>query len=142
MPKDRIENAIARASNKDESNFQEMVYEGKGPHSIGILIECATDNPTRTVANIRMYFSRNSGELGKTGSLDYLFTRKGVFKIQPPSLAMDELELELIDHGLEDLYADGEQWIIMTAFTDFGKTYHRNQCRAPAGAQQHDQTKS
>lgn len=120
MPKDRIENAIARASNKDESNFQEMVYEGKGPHSIGILIECATDNPTRTVANIRMYFSRNSGELGKTGSLDYLFTRKGVFKIQPPSLAMDELELELIDHGLEDLYADGEQWIIMTAFTDFG----------------------
>jgi YebC/PmpR family DNA-binding regulatory protein len=120
MPKDRIENAIARASNKDESNFQEVIYEGKGPHGIGIVIECATDNPTRTVANIRMYFSRNGGELGKTGSLDYLFTRKGVFKIQPPASSLEDMELELIDHGLEDIYADGEQWVIVTAFTDFG----------------------
>ena len=81
MPKDRIEAAIKRASSKEEKDYEEVVYEGYGPHAIPIVVECATDNPTRTVANIRMYFNRAGGALGKTGSLDFLFTRKGVFKI-------------------------------------------------------------
>src|SRR5438477_11579207 len=81
MTKDRVDAAIKRASAKDEKNFEELVYEGYGPYGIGILIECASDNTTRTVANIRMYFSRGGGELGKTGSLSFMFERKGVFKL-------------------------------------------------------------
>jgi len=122
MPKDRIENAIKKASTKEAGNFEEIVYEGYGPHGVPIVIECATDNPTRTVANIRMYFSRGNGTLGKTGSLDFLFVRKGVFRLEKsPSLNPDELELELIDYGLDNLEVDDEQVIIYTAFSDYGK---------------------
>ena len=122
MPKDRIENAIKKASTKEAGNFEEIVYEGYGPHGVPIVIECATDNPTRTVANIRMYFSRGNGTLGKTGSLDFLFVRKGVFRLEKsPSISPDDLELELIDHGLESLETDDEQVIIYTAFSDYGK---------------------
>src|ERR1051326_733221 len=81
MPKDRIEAAIKRATEKGEKNFEEVVYEGYGPYGVAIVVETATDNPTRTVANIRMYFNRAEGSLGKTGSLDFLFERKGIFRI-------------------------------------------------------------
>lgn len=121
MPKDRIEAAIAKAAGKDASTFSEVVYEGYGPYGIGILAECATDNPTRTVANIRMYFTRNGGELQKTGSLDFAFERKGVFKLNPEGLNLEDVELDLIDSGLEEVYKDAEgNFVIMTDFKDFG----------------------
>ena len=121
MPKDRIDAAIKRASSKDEKGLEEIVYEGKAAHGIGILIECATDNPTRTVANVRMNFNRHGGELGKTGSLDYLFERKGVFKIKNENVNLEDLEFELIDFGAEEIETDEEALVIYTAFSDFGK---------------------
>ncbi len=120
MPKDRIDAAIKRASSKDEKGLEEIVYEGKGPFGVGILIECATDNPTRTVANVRMNFNRNGGELGKTGSLDYLFERKSVLRIKKENINAEELELELIDYGADEIESDEEEIIIYAAFTDFG----------------------
>lgn len=120
MPKDRIENAIKRASSKDASNFEEVTYEGYGPHGVAIIVETATDNPTRTVANIRMHFNRAGGALGKTGSLDFLFERKGVFKIQKDNLDLESLELDLIDAGLEDIASDENEAYIYTSFNDFG----------------------
>jgi YebC/PmpR family DNA-binding regulatory protein len=122
MPKDRIEGAIKRASEKSEGNFEEAIYEGYGPHGVGILVETTTNNPTRTVANVRMYFNRGNGALGKTGSLDFMFQRKGVFRIpKDAKLSPDELELELIDHGLENMEVDEDEIIIYTMFEDFGK---------------------
>jgi YebC/PmpR family DNA-binding regulatory protein len=120
MPKDRIDAAIKRATSKDESNLEEIVYEGKGPYGVAILIECATDNPTRTVANVRMNFNRNGGELGKTGSLDYLFERKGVFRIKNENINVEDLEMELIDFGADEIESDDEEIVVYTAFTDFG----------------------
>ena len=122
MPKDRVENAIKRASSKDAGDFEEVVYEGYGPHKVGLIIECATDNPTRTVANIRMYFNRADGALGKMGSLSFMFEHKGVFRIaRSENINPEELELELIDFGLERMEVDEEEIIIYTAFSDFGK---------------------
>lgn len=122
MPKDRIENAIKRASSKEEGNFEETVYEGYGPYGVGILVETTSNNPTRTVANIRMYFNRGNGTLGKTGSLDFMFQRKGVFRIsKEQKLNPDELELELIDFGLENMEVDEDEIVIYTVFEDFGK---------------------
>lgn len=120
MPKDRIDAAIKRATSKDESNLQEVVYEGKGSYGAAILCECATDNPTRTVANVRMNFNRYGGELGKTGSLDYLFERKGVFRIKNEKINLEELEMELIDFGADEIESDDEEIVVYTAFTDFG----------------------
>jgi YebC/PmpR family DNA-binding regulatory protein len=120
MPKDRIEAAIKRASDKDASNFEEIIYEGYGPYGIAILLECATDNPTRTVGVVRSLFSRAGGALGKTGSLDFIFDRKGVFKIVGTGLDAEELELELIDFGAEEISKDGDEIYIYTAFADFG----------------------
>ena len=121
MPKVNIDAAIKRATSKDSSNLEEVVYEGKGLYGIAILIECATDNPTRTVANVRMNFNKYGGELGKTGSLDYLFDRKGVFRIKNENVNMEELEFELIDFGADEIESDEEEIVIYTAFTDFGK---------------------
>ncbi len=120
MPKDRIDAAVKRASSKDDKGLEEVVYEGKGPFGIGILIECATDNPTRTVANVRMNFNRNGGELGKTGSLDYLFERKSVFRIKNENINVEELELELIDFGCDEIESDEEEIVVYAPFTDFG----------------------
>ncbi|CAN5911618.1 YebC/PmpR family DNA-binding transcriptional regulator [soil metagenome] len=120
MPKDRIDAAIKRASSKDEKDFQEVVYEGYGPYGVAVLVECATDNPVRTVANVRMYFSRAGGALGKTGSLDFIFDRKGVFKIAAEGTNLEDLELELIDHGAEDIFEQEGEIYVYTAFTDFG----------------------
>jgi YebC/PmpR family DNA-binding regulatory protein len=120
MPKDRIDAAIKRALGKDESNFEEIIYEGYGPYGIAILLECATDNPTRTVGVVRSFFTRSGGTLGKTGSLDFIFDRKGVFKIVGTGLDVEELELELIDFGLEEISQDGDEIYIYTKFNDFG----------------------
>lgn len=121
MPKDRVESAIKRASDKDNSNYEEMVYEGYGPYGVPILVEAATDNPTRTVANIRLYFNRAGGALGTSGSLSFVFDRKGVFRIANEHVANpEELELELIDAGLETMERDENETVLYTAFTDFG----------------------
>lgn len=120
MPKDRVEAAIKRASSRADKDYEEVIYEGYAPHAIGIVVETATDNPTRTVANVRMHFTRGGGLLGKTGSLDFNFDRKGVFKIAKGNLNIEELELELIDHGLEDLAVDDEEIYIYTPFNGFG----------------------
>jgi YebC/PmpR family DNA-binding regulatory protein len=121
MPKDRIDAAIKKAAGKDERGFEEVTYEGYGPHGIPVFVECATDNPTRTVANIRMYFNRNGGTLGTSGSLSFMFTRKGVFKISAEGRNVDDLELELIDFGLEEIVEDHEENVlyIYTDYTDF-----------------------
>ena len=120
MPKDRIEGAIKRASEKSSANFEEMVYEGHGPYGVPILVECATDNPTRTVANIRMYFSRANGTLGTSGSLSFIFERKCVFRISAEGRNIEELELELIDFGMEEIEQDENEFIIYTPFNEFG----------------------
>lgn len=120
MPKDRIEAAIKRASSKEEKDLEEVVYEGYGPGGVAVLAECATDNINRTVANIRSYFNKCGGALGKTGSLDFIFTRKGVFKINAEGRDLEELELELIDFGLEEIQQEEDLLFIYTAFEDFG----------------------
>ena len=103
MPKDRVEAAIKRASSKEEKDFQEVVYEGYAPHGVPIVVECATDNPTRTVANVRLIFAKNGGSIGNSGSVVFMFERRGVFKFEPSKLNLDELELDLIDAGAEDI---------------------------------------
>ncbi len=121
MPKDRVEAAIKRAVSKDASNFEEVVYEGYGPHGVPILVETATDNPTRTVANIRMYFNRAGGQLGNSGSLSFIFERKGVFRIAADQIPDPEgLELELIDAGLESMDREEGEVVLYSAFSDFG----------------------
>lgn len=120
MPKDRVEAAIRRASSKEEKDFQEVVYEGYAPHGVPVIVECATDNPTRTVANIRLAFSKNGGAMGNSGSVAFLFERKGVFKFEPSKLNLDEYELDLIDAGAEDIERGDEDTIIYTKFTEFG----------------------
>lgn len=121
MPKDRVDSAIKRAAAKDDKGYEEVVYEGYGPYGTAILVETATDNPTRTVANLRMYFSRGGGALGKTGSLDFIFTRKGVFKIDSAGIDKEELELELIDHGLDETDQEEGELVIYTPFADFAR---------------------
>ncbi len=121
MPKDRIDAAIKRASSKDEKDFQELVYEGYGPHGVAIIVETATDNPNRTVANMRLHFNRTGGALGNSGSVEFMFDRKAVFKINPEGLDLEELELELIDAGLEDIVMGEDNCaFVYAAFADFG----------------------
>lgn len=120
MPKDRVEAAIKRASSKEEKDFQEVTYEGYGPHGVPIMVECATDNPTRTVANIRLHFSKNGGSMGNSGSVAFMFERKGLFKFDPSKINLDELELDLIDAGASDIERGEEEVIIYTTFNDFG----------------------
>ena len=121
MPKHLIQNAIDRSGSKEGKNYDEVVYEGYGPYGVAILCETATDNINRTVANIRTIFSRGGGTLGKTGSLDFIFSRKGVFKIKDTGIDPEELELDLIDSGLEELFTDPEEKaiIIYTALPDY-----------------------
>ena len=118
MPKDKIEAAIKRAASK-EASLEEVVYEGYGPHGIAIVVETATDNPTRTVGNIRSYFAHAGGTLGTTGSLDFLFERKGVLQFPSGGLNLDELELELIDYGAEEFVVEEGTVYVYTSFNDF-----------------------
>lgn len=122
MPKDRVEAAIKRASNKDTSGYSEIVYEGYGPHGVAIMIETATDNPNRTVANIRHHFTKHGGTLGNAGSIAFQFEHKGLFKIAKSKVEdLDTFELELIDAGLDDMTAEDDFIYIYTAFQDFGQ---------------------
>jgi YebC/PmpR family DNA-binding regulatory protein len=120
MPKVNVDNAIKRATAKDAENFAEVVYEGYAPHGVAVLIETTTNNPTRTVANIRMYFNRAHGSLGTSGSVDYMFDRKGIFKIKKNGLELEEIELDLIDHGLDEVKEEEDEYVLYTNFTDFG----------------------
>lgn len=114
MPKENVERAIKKATSKDEADYKEMVYEGYGPNGIAIVVETATDNPTRTVANIRSYFNRYGGSLGTTGSLQFLFDHKCVFKISTKDgVSLEDLELELIDYGVDELVEDEDNTIIL-----------------------------
>jgi len=120
MPKDNIERAIKNASDKSAADFKEMVYEGYGPHGVAILIETATDNPTRTVANVRSIFNRNGGSLGTSGSVDFMFERKCRFRIPKTGVNLEELEFELIDVGGEEIFEDEEGVLIYGDFASFG----------------------
>lgn len=120
MPKANIESAIKKASDKDTASYDEVIYEGYGPNGVAILVETATDNTTRTVANMRSIFNKHNGTLGTTGSLDFVFERKANFTIKNTGLNVEDLELELIDFGLEEIEADDEEILIVTKFVDFG----------------------
>ncbi|GDX47876.1 MAG: YebC/PmpR family DNA-binding transcriptional regulator [Bacteroidota bacterium] len=120
MPKDRVEAAIKRATSKEEKDLSEATYEGYGPHGIAIMVDCATDNPTRTVANLRMYFDRSGGALGKSGSVEFMFDRKGVFKLDKQIVKLDEVELDLIDLGAEEIQEAEDGIMVYTSFQDFG----------------------
>jgi YebC/PmpR family DNA-binding regulatory protein len=126
MPKDKVEAAIKRASGQDAAAYEVVLYEGYGPHGVAVIVETATDNPTRTVANVRLAFKDYGGSLGTTGSVAFQFQRMGVFRLDPTGIDRDSLELDLIDHGLEDMgEGRGEkgepQIIARCAFADFGK---------------------
>lgn len=121
MPKDRVEAAIKRAHSKDTTGYQEIFYEGYAPHGVAVLVECATDNPTRTVASVRHIFRKHEGSLGNAGSIAFMFDKKGLIKIAKSAVPdIDEFELELIDHGLDDLSYDDENIYITTTFVGFG----------------------
>ena len=125
MPKDKIEAAIKRAAGKDAASFTVVIYEGYGPHGVAILVEAATDNPTRTVASVRHLFTKYGGNLATSGSVSFQFREMGVFRLSPDGIDQDDLELHLIDHGLEEMgESSGEkgepQLVIRCAFTDFG----------------------
>jgi len=120
MPKENVERAIKKASAKDVANYEELVYEGYGPHGVAFLIETATDNPYRTVANIRMYFSRSNGSLGTSGSVAFMFDHKCFLKIAADGIDVEELEFELIDYGAEEVFEDDDQIAIYGDFTAFG----------------------
>lgn len=119
MPKDRVDAAIKRALSKDTENYQEIVYEAYGPHGVAMMIECATDNPTRTVANVRAILVRAGGTLGTSGSVAFSFERKGVFRIATGTMDADELELELIDFGADEIERGDGEVIVYTTFENF-----------------------
>jgi YebC/PmpR family DNA-binding regulatory protein len=125
MPKDRVEAAIKRAQGKEMENYDEILYEGYAPHGVAILVETATDNHVRTVANVKSHFNKGGGALGNSGSVAFQFKKMGVFKLKPEGLNTDDLELELIDFGLEELgEGTGENGetvlVVRCGFTDFG----------------------
>jgi YebC/PmpR family DNA-binding regulatory protein len=126
MPKDKIEKAIQRASGQGSESYTEVLYEGYAPHGIAMMVETATNNPTRTVANVRMHFTRHGGNLGNSGSVAFQFKRMGVFRLHPEGIDAEALELDLIDHGLEEMGETtsdkGEpQLLVRCAFADFGQ---------------------
>lgn len=120
MPKDTVERAIKKATEKDASDYKEIVYEGYGPFGIAIVVEDATDNNTRTVANVRSYFNKHGGNLGTQGSLAFMFDHKSVFKIKPKDgMSLEDLEFELIDYGVDEVEADEEEVVLYGAFEDY-----------------------
>ena len=144
MPKDKVEAAIKRASGRDATHYHEVLYEGYAPHGVALLVETATDNPTRTVAHVRNIMSKNGGNLGTTGSVSFQFRKMGVFRLDPSGIDQDELELEMIDHGLDEMgESSGEkgepQLVLRCAFEDFGKLQEALEARriAPLSAE-HD----
>jgi len=120
MPKDNVERAIKRATDKNLGDFKEILYEGYGPHGIAVLIETATDNSTRTVANIRSYFNKCNGNLGTSGSVEFMFDHTCNFQISAEGIDPEELELDLIDHGVEEVFQDEDSLMIYAPFESFG----------------------
>lgn len=120
MPKDNIDAAIKRASGKDSADIKTIFYDGKGAHGVQIIVECATDNPTRTVANVKAIFSKNGGEILPSGSLNFMFARKSVFELDMPAKELDEIELELIDFGLTEIEQDDGALYIYGDYASFG----------------------
>lgn len=120
MPKDNILRAIKKGDDKESNNYEELTYEGYAPHGIAIFLDCTTDNTQRTVANVRAVFNKYSGSLGKNGSLSFIFDRKGFFSLELGELNMDDLELEFIDAGAEDIEVEDQHVTITTAMEDFG----------------------
>lgn len=125
MPKDRVEAAIKRAQGKEMENYEEILYEGYGPHGVAILVETATDNHVRTVANVKSIFNKGGGTLGNSGSVSFQFKKMGVFKLNPEGLSAEDLEFELIDHGLEEMGEstgeNGEEVLVLRCgFNEFG----------------------
>jgi YebC/PmpR family DNA-binding regulatory protein len=120
MPKENVERAIKKASSKDTTDYKEILFEGYGPHGIAILIETASDNNNRTVGNIRSYFSKHNGSMGTSGSVEFMFEHKCHFNINANGADLEELELELIDFGAEEVFADEESTLIYGSFEAFG----------------------
>ncbi len=134
MPKDKIDAAIKRASGQDQKAYEVAFYEGYGPHGVAVMVETATDNGTRTVANVRSAFKENGGNMGTTGSVAFQFKKMGVFRLSPEGIDQDALELDLIDHGLEEMgEGTGEkgekQLVIRCAFESFGQLQHALEAR-------------
>ncbi|MRT92871.1 YebC/PmpR family DNA-binding transcriptional regulator [Ancylomarina sp. 16SWW S1-10-2] len=121
MPKENVERAIKKASSKDQKDFKEIVYEGYAPHGIAVLVETATDNHMRTVADVRSYFSKTNGSLGTAGSVEFMFEHKCYFKIENTGQDLEELELEVIDLGVEDVFAEENEILLYAPFQEFGK---------------------
>lgn len=121
MPKDNVERAIKKALGKDEKDFAEVLYEGFGPHGIAFIVETATDNTNRTVANVRSHFNKCGGALGNSGSVEFMFEHKAFFTVDLAGRDLEELELELIDFGLEEIGTEEGETYIQVGFTDFGK---------------------
>lgn len=124
MPKDKIENAIKKAMGNDSADYETLIYEGYAPHGVAVLVETATDNPTRTVANVRLAFKKCNGNMGATGSVSFMFEHQGLFHLKAEGLDAEELELDLIDHGLEELEQDENEegvaiLVLRCGFTDF-----------------------
>ena len=142
MPKDKVEAAIKRASGRDATNYDEVLYEGYAPHGIALLVETATDNPTRTVATVRNIIQKNGGNLGTSGSVSFMFRKMGVFRLDPAGIDQDDLELYLIDHGLDEMgESTGEkgepQLVARCPFEDFGRMQEALEARkiAPLSAE-------
>ena len=142
MPKDKVEAAIKRASGRDATNYDEVIYEGYAPHGIALLVETATDNPTRTVATVRNIIQKNGGNLGTSGSVSFMFRKMGVFRLDPAGIDQDDLELYLIDHGLDEMgESTGEkgepQLVVRCPFEDFGRVQEALEARkiAPLSAE-------
>jgi YebC/PmpR family DNA-binding regulatory protein len=126
MPKDKVESAIRRASGQGATNYEEILYEGYAPHGVAVMIEAATDNPVRTVSNMRTHFNKSGGNLAGSGAVAFQFKHMGAFRLDPKGLDQDELELDLIDHGLEEMgESAGEkgeaQILLRCSFADFGQ---------------------
>ena len=120
MPKDNIERAIKRATDKDQADYKEVIFEGYAPHGIAVLVETATDNNTRTVANVRHCFTKTNGSMGTSGSVEFLFEHKCYFKLEHGDNDLEELELELIDHGADEIFKDEDSIMVYGAFQDYG----------------------
>lgn len=143
MPKDKIEAAIKRASGKDATSYEQVIYEGYAPHGVALLVETATDNPTRTVAHVRSILAKGGGNLATSGSVAFMFRRLGVFRLAPTGIDQDDLELYLIDHGLDEMGEgsgenDEPQLVIRCAFADFGRVQEALEARGlvPLSAEQ------
>ena len=130
MPKDNIERAIKKASDKDSGDFKEVLFEGYAPHGIAVLVETATDNNNRTVANIRSYFNKANGNLGTAGSVEFMFDHSCNFRINPTDLDPEEIELEFIDFGVEEVFIDEDGMLLYAPFESFGTIQRELEKRA------------